>query len=718
MPQTFGQKHGNLIFTSAVVGLLLLMVLPLPTFLLDILLALNITLAMTVLVVSLYMKQPLEFDGFPALLLVSTLFRLTLNIASTRLILLQGHEGEQAAGQIISTFGRFVVGGSYVVGIVVFTILVIINFIVITKGSGRIAEVGARFTLDAMPGKQMAIDADLNAGLVTEDEARARRKKIEAEADFYGAMDGASKFVRGDAIAGILITVINIIGGFIIGMTQHGMPAADAAATYTILTVGDGLVSQIPALVISTAAGIIVSRASSNADLGTQLMEQLFSARRVLLLVASIVFGFGLLPGMPFFVFASIAAMLLWAARSAKPEEGAEGSPGAPRTPGQPGVLGDGGDDQPEMSEQERIESLLPIDLLELEVGYGLIPLVDRGQDGELLDRIQSIRRQFASQLGIVVPPIHIRDNLQLPPGGYSLLINGVEAAGGDLMADRFLAMNPGEVVDEIPGVETVEPAFGLPATWIAEDQRDKAEQLGYTVVDCATVMATHLSEVLKENASELVGRQELQELLDIFAKQAPKVVEDLVPAKLALGDVLRVVKNLLRESISVRDLRSILEGLSDHIHLTKNPDILTEFVRQRMAKYISSRTKAADGQVHVVTLDARLEEHMRGSIQQIDGDFHLTVDPSIAERLLNALEEKMNQQSMMGYMPVLLVAPELRRPVRNLVARFVPTLVVISHKEISAGTHVTADGEVGEGLVPTTVTSGPAVGSFQSTMA
>ncbi len=716
--ETFGARHGNMIFTGAVVGLLLLMVLPLPTFLLDILLALNITLAMTVLVVSLHMKQPLDFDAFPAMLLVSTLFRLTLNIASTRLILLQGHEGEQAAGQIISTFGRFVVGGSYVVGIIVFTILVIINFVVITKGSGRIAEVGARFTLDAMPGKQMAIDADLNAGLIDEDTARARRKKIESEADFYGSMDGASKFVRGDAIAGILITVINIIGGFVIGMTQHGLPAAEAAATYTILTVGDGLVSQIPALVISTAAGIIVSRASSDSDLGTQLISQLFSTRRVLLMVAAILLGFGLLPGMPLLVFMAIAGMMLLAARSTPVEVGeTRASDGAPGPAGLPGAIGDE-PGAPEMTEQERIESLLPIDLLELEVGYGLIPLVDRGQDGELLDRIQSIRRQFASQLGIVVPPVHIRDNLQLPPGGYSLLIKGVEAAGGDLMADRVLAMNPGEVVDEIPGVATVEPAFGLPATWIANDQRDKAEQLGYTVVDCATVMATHLSEVLKENAADLVGRQELQELLDIFAKQAPKVVEDLIPDKLQLGDVLRVVKNLLRESMSVRDLRTILESLSDHIHLTKNPDILTEFVRQRMAKYISSRTRGEDGQVHVITVDARLEEHLRGSIQQIDGDFHLTIDPSIAEQLLRQLEEQMNQQSMMGYMPVLLVAPELRRPVRNLIARFVPTLVVISHKEVAAGTQVTADAEVGAGLVPAAMPAGAAVGSFQSTMA
>ncbi|MCB9536337.1 MAG: flagellar biosynthesis protein FlhA [Myxococcales bacterium] len=697
---TFGQRNGSLIFTGAVVGLLLLMVLPIPTFLLDTLLALNITLGLTVLVVSLYMKRPLDFSGFPALLLVSTLFRLTLNIASTRLILLNGSEGPEAAGEIISTFGTFVVGGSYVVGIIVFVILVIINFVVITKGSGRIAEVGARFTLDAMPGKQMAIDADLNAGLISEDAARARRAEIEAEADFYGAMDGASKFVRGDAIAGILITVINIIGGFIIGIAQHGMPAAEAAATYTILTVGDGLVSQIPALVISTAAGIIVSRAAGSSDLGTELIGQLFAARKVLLMVSAIVFGFGLLPGMPFLIFLCISAMLFLAARAA-PAEGDErelltGPDGAPR-PAAAGADGEG----PAPTEAEKIESLLPIDLLELEVGYGLIPLVDRSQNGELLDRIQSIRRQFASQMGIIVPPIHIRDNLQLPPGGYSLLVKGVEIASGELLPDRYLAMNPGEVIGTVPGVETTEPAFGLPAIWITEEHRDRAEQLGYTVVDCATVVATHLSEMLKDSAHELVGRQELQELLDVFAKQAPKVVEDLIPGKLQLGDVLRVVKNLLREQLSVRDLRTILEGLADHVHLTKNPEILTEFVRQRLAKYISSRIRAEDGQVHVITVDGAFEEHLRGSIQQIDGDFHLTVSPQIAERFLQQLEQQMNQQSMMGFMPVLLAAPELRRPIRNLLERFVPQLVVVSHKEIATGVQVTSDGEAGRGLAP-----------------
>ncbi len=701
-------EYRSLIFTGAVVGLLLLMVLPIPTFLLDILLALNIALAMTVLVVSLYMKQPLEFSSFPAMLLVATLFRLTLNIASTRLILLKGGDGPEAAGSIIATFGNFVVGGNYVVGIIVFVILVIINFVVITKGSGRIAEVGARFTLDAMPGKQMAIDADLNAGLIDEAAARARREKIEQEADFYGAMDGASKFVRGDAIAGILITAINILGGFVIGMTQYGMPAADAAATYTILTVGDGLVSQIPALVISTAAGIIVSRAAGSSDLGSQLVEQLFSAKRVLYIVAAILIGFGLLPGMPLLVFWGIAGVMIMAGRSGDAEDEAEGEEGKTVTKVDPETgeettvhLSSDGQEQPagDNRETEKIESLLPIDLLELEVGYGLIPLVDRTQNGELLDRIQSIRRQFASQMGIIVPPIHIRDNLQLPPGGYSVLIKGVEIADGHLMPERFMAMNPGEVVDTVPGVETTEPAFGLPAIWIDEARKDEAEQLGYTVVDCATVVATHLSEVLKENAHELLGRQELQELIEVFAKRSPKMVEDLIPEKVKVDEILKVMKNLLKEQLSVRDMRTILEAIADHVSLTRNPEILTEFCRQRLARYITSRMKAEDGQVHVLTVDGALEEAFRGQIQQVDGDFHLGIAPQLAEQFLGQLEQRMNEMSMYGYLPVLLVAPELRRPVRNLVGRFMPQLMVVSHKEIAPGVQVDAAGVVGAGL-------------------
>lgn len=703
MMQRF-RENSSVIFASFVVGLLLIMVLPIPTFLLDILLALDIALALTVLVVSLYMKEPLEFSGFPALLLVATLFRLTLNIASTRLILLKGADGENAAGSIISTFGNFVVGGNYVVGIIVFIILVIINFVVITKGSGRIAEVGARFTLDAMPGKQMAIDADLNAGLITEDAARSRRAQIEAEADFYGSMDGASKFVRGDAIAGILVTAINIIAGFIIGMTQHDLPAAESAATYTILTVGDGLVSQIPALVISTAAGIIVSRASSKADLGSQLAQQLFSTKKVMYIVAAIMAGFGLLPGMPLFIFLTISALMIIAARAgdkivATGDAGDTGTQRAERSDSNVHLSStEDGDAEPQ-TESEKIESLLPLDLLELEVGYGLIPLVDREQNGELLDRIQSIRRQFASQMGIIVPPIHIRDNLQLPPGGYSLLIKGVEVADGMLMPDRFMAMNPGEVIGTVPGVETTEPAFGLPAIWIGEEHKEQADQLGYTVVDCSTVIATHLSEVLKENAHELVGRQEMQGLIDVFGRNSPRMVEDLIPEKLQLGDILKVVKNLLKEQLSVRDIRTILEALADHVHLTKNTEILTEFVRQRLSRYISSRLKAEDGKIHVVTVDGGLEEVFRNQLQQIDGDFHLGIAPQVAEAFLNQLEERMNEMSMMGLVPCLLVSPEIRRPVRNLTARFLPQLMVISHKEIAPGFEVSAEGEAGRGV-------------------
>jgi flagellar biosynthesis protein FlhA len=695
MGKSFISRYAGLLFPLCVVGLLLLMVVPVPIVLLDTLIAIDITIGLVILLVSLYLREPLDFSGFPAVLLISTLFRLSLNIASTRLILLGGNEGPTAAGHIIATFGNFVVGGNYVVGIVVFVILVIINFVVITKGSGRIAEVGARFTLDAMPGKQMAIDADLNAGLINEDIARKRRARIEREADFYGAMDGASKFVRGDAIAGILITAINIVGGFIIGIAQHGMPAGEAAATYTILTVGDGLVSQIPALLISTAAGIIVSRAAGANDLGSEIVAQLFDSRRVLYLVAGILVVLGLMPGMPFLVFTGVATVMFLAGRAAgaksDEKEGESGAAG-----GRPSLAPAGA----ETAEKDKIESLLPIDLLELEVGYGLIPLVDRNQNGELLDRIQSIRRQFASQVGLIVPPIHIRDNLQLPPGAYQVLIKGVEVAKGELMPERLLAMNPGEVIGTVPGIETTEPAFGLPALWITKDHKDRAEQLGYTVVDCGTVIATHLSEVLKDNAHDLLGRQELQNLLDLFAKQAPKVVEELIPEKMPLGDVLRVMKNLLREQISIRDLRTILEGLADHVHLTKNPEILTEFVRQRLSRPLSNKLKGPDGKIHVLTIDSALEDHLRGTIQQMDGDFHLAVDPKLAEGLLRGLEDAVNRQAAMGHQPVLLVPPELRRPVRNLVERFVPTLVVISHKEVSHGTEVTADGEVGTGLV------------------
>ncbi len=662
-------KYGNLIFTGAVVGLVILMVLPIPALLLDFFLALNITLALTILVVSLYLERPLEFTGFPALLLVATLFRLSLNIASTRLILL-----EAEAGEVIRTFGETVVGGNYVVGAIIFIILVIINFVVITKGSGRIAEVGARFTLDAMPGKQMSIDADLNAGLIDEAGARQRREEVQREADFYGSMDGASKFVRGDAIAGLLITAINIIGGFIIGMTQKGMAAGDSAATFTLLTVGDGLVSQIPALLISTASGIIVSRVAESTDLGSQLIQQLFSSPRVLRMVAGVLFFLGLM-GMPKLSFWGIALLLLFLAPRfvQREEEESSSSPGASEL-----EAGAGAPPTP-----EPMENLLHLDLLELDMGYGLLPLADRSQDGSLLDRIQLLRRQYASDMGLIIPPIQLRDNPELGPGSYRFLIRGVSIAEGDLMFDRELAIESEDQLEKIPGIPTREPAFGNLGVWIGRDQRERAEQLGYYVVDCATVMATHLTELLRRHAHELLGRQELQQLLEICALSSPKVVEELIPDKLNMGALLRVLHNLLKEQVSIRDMRSILEALADHIHLTQSPEILTEFVRQRMAPYLSSQMKSEDGQIRVFVLNPALEEHLRGQMQQMDESFHLSLAPAEAENLLRKIEEQAERCSMLGYLPILMVAPELRRALRNLIEPYMPQIMVSTHKEI-----------------------------------
>ena len=700
-----GENRGNLIFISGVVGLILLMVLPIPTIFLDTLLALNLSIALTVLIVALYMQRPLDFSAFPALLLMTTLFRLTLNIASTRLILLEGGNGPEAAGKIINTFGNFVVGGNYVVGIIVFIILVIINFVVITKGSGRIAEVGARFTLDAMPGKQMSIDADLNAGLISEDQARKRRSEVESEADFYGAMDGASKFVRGDAIAGILITVINIIGGFIIGMTQFGMTAGESGATYTILTVGDGLVSQIPALLISTAAGIIVSRASDGEQLGAQLGSQLFSSPEVLKLVAVIMLIFGLLPGMPLLVFGALAAGFFFFSRVNNSEEklqmatalggGAAGSlelnPGSSA-----GAAGDS--HQPGGDREEAIEEILPLKVLILEIGYGLIPQVDEDQGGDLLNRIQKIRRNFAEEIGIIIPPVHVRDNALLPAGGYSLLLNGVELIHGEVIPNKHLAIDSGEVIDKIDGVDGIDPAFGLPAVWVGEDQIASAEDLGYTVADSPTVIITHLSKHLKENASELVGTEEMQKLIDIFKKSNPKVVSSLIPDKMQLNEVLKVCKNLLKEQLSVRDLRTIFGALLEHVHLTQNTEILTEFVRQDMARYISSLAKSTDDKIHVITLDGSLAERFRGQMKQIEGDFHLALPPDLGQAFLERLEDNVKQLLLMGFEPVLLVTPELRRPIRNLTQNLSGELMVLSHKEVISGIDVSVDGQISIG--------------------
>lgn len=678
--------QGDIIVAVAVVGVIMMMIMPVPPIIMDFLLAFSITISLVILLSTMYIKKPLELSVFPTVLLILTLYRLALNIATTRLILINGHQGPEAAGKVIMSFGQFVVSGNYVVGIIVFLILVIINFIVITKGAGRIAEVAARFVLDSMPGKQMSIDADLNAGIMTQAEAKAKRREVEQEADFYGAMDGSSKFVRGDAIAGLLITAINIVAGFIIGVAQMDMPVAEAAATYTILTVGDGLVSQIPALITSTAAGILVTRTATDQNMGTDLFSQIFNNWRVLGMVGVFLLIFSMVPGMPTLTFLALAAGLFTIAFFLRKSKAGLVSEAAAVAKGERDF---------EPSESERLENMLPIDLLDLEVGYGLIGLVDARQGGELLDRITGLRRQFVTSMGIIIPPIHIRDNLQMEPTGYNILLKGTEIASGDIQSDKLLAMNPGDVEEQIEGLDTMEPAFGLSAKWIEPELKDRAEALGYTVVDGSTVLATHLSEVLRAQASELIGRMELQELLDIFGKANPKLVEELIPGMLTLGEVLKVAKNLLREQISIRDLRTILETLSDHAAQTRNAEVLTEIVRQRLSKSITGRYKTHDNQLYAIMLDQNLEEVFRASQRILDDEIQVAIDPEQAKRFLTNLEKKMEENSIQPAPPVLLVSPEIRKGIYNLISRFLPDLAVISHREIDQTVNIQLVGTV-----------------------
>jgi len=666
----------NIIAAAGVVGILLLMILPLPAPALDLFLALNITISLLVFLLSLYILRPLDFPVFPSLLLITTLFRLSLNIASTRLILLHGHEGVDAAGKIIMGFGHFVVGGNFVVGAIVFFILVIINFVVITKGAGRIAEVAARFTLDAMPGKQMAIDADLNAGLIDEAEARRRREEISKEAEFYGAMDGASKFVRGEAIAGLIIMAINVIGGFIIGVLQQGMEVASAAQSYTLLTIGDGLVSQIPALIISTAAGILVSRAASTASMGKEFIKQFSSHPQALAVTSVIVFLFSFIPGLPTVPFVVLSSGIAFLAYCAFREEkrvkeelsGKEAEEEAHA--------------EEEAGEPEDVERLLQLDILELEVGYGLIPLVDEEQGGDLLDRIKSIRRQFAQEMGIIVPPLHVRDNLQLQPGQYRFLIKGIDVAKGNLMIGHLLAMNPGDVRKEIEGIPTTEPAFGLPALWITPEQKEEAQLAGYTVVDLSTVIATHLAEVIKKNAADLLGRQEVQRLLDTLSKQSPKAVEEVTNV-LSLGVIQKVLQNLVRENISIRDLLTITEALADYGEMTKDPEILTEYVRQRLGRAIIKPFVDENETLRVLTVDSQIEETIRNSLQQTEHGVFLTLDPASAQRIISAAQRAVEEAEGKGLVPVILTNPTVRRHLRRLLERFMPDVNVVSHSEI-----------------------------------
>ena len=667
------QRPQECLVGLGVVAVLAVMVMPIPPFLLDLFLSFSITFALIILLVSVFMQGPLDFSVFPSLLLIITLIRLSLNVASTRIILLHGSEGTGAAGQVIESFGSFVVGGNFVVGTVIFIILVMINFIVITKGSVRTSEVAARFTLDAIPGKQMSIDADLNAGLINEKEARNRRQTLEQEADFYGSMDGAIRFVRGDAIAGILITVVNILGGFGIGVFQQDMEIGEAAQVYTLLTIGDGLVSQLPALVVSTAAGLVVTRAATDKNLPNQLISQLLNQPYAFLIASAILFFFGIIPGLPhfpFFLMSIIAGTIGFnkfkdtskkaLIDSRKKEEDAK----AP-TP-------------------ERVESILPLDIMELEVGYELIPLVDADSNGELLDRIKSVRRQFALEMGFIVPPLHIRDNLQLKSSEYGILIKGVEVSRGSIMTGRLLAMNPGTIEKEIDGIQTTEPTFGLPAVWITTSDKQKAQMAGYTVVDPSTVITTHIKETIKRHASELLGRQETQALIDKFKESNPKVIEELIPDVLSLGKVQKVLQNLLKEQISIRDLRTILEQLADYGPSSKDTDILTEYVRQAMARPITKQFQSADGSLSVVTLDRGVEELIQSSIQRTEVASFLALEPTVAEKLLVKLQEAVEAISpQIETSPVLLASPGIRHHLRKFVERFIPDLAVLSHSEI-----------------------------------
>jgi len=664
-------KNSDIVLAAGVVGILVCMIIPLPPVILDVLLSLNIAFALVLVLVATYILKPLELSALPSIILLATLFRLSLNIASTRIILLHGNEGTTAAGKVIHAFGGFVVGGNYVVGAIVFLILVIINFVVITKGAGRIAEVAARFTLDAMPGKQMSIDADLNTGLISDEEARERRTTISQEADFYGAMDGASKFVRGDAIAGVIITLINILGGLAIGVFQNGMTFSRAAQNYTLMTVGDGLVSQIPALVLSTAAGIVVSRAGSESALGSEISSQILLRPRAIFIAATVLLGFGMVPGLPALPFillsaiASILAYIVFQAKKASIEEEAKENLKAKDKP------------------PERLSPLSPLDILSLEVGYGLIPLVDMEQDGRLLDRIKATRRQVAQEIGLILPPIHIQDNMQLKPGEYSLLLKGNEVARGDLMLNHYLAMNPGTVQESIDGTPTTEPTFGLPAFWIREEVREAAITKGYTVVDLSTVLTTHLSDVINRHGHELLGRQEVQQLLENLKDSHPTVVEELVPNLLSLGAVVKVLQNLLREQIPIRDLLTILETLADWAPLTKDMDTLTEYVRQSLARTITKRYQTPDGDIPTITLDRTVEDAICTSLQHTEKGSHLTIEPSVAQKIIHTLGHQVENVAALNYQPIVVCSSRIRSHFKKFVDRFIPNLVVLSYDEI-----------------------------------
>ena len=678
-------KNSDLALAVGLVGILAVMVMPLPGFMLDIMLTLGIGIAVMLLLTAVYAKKALDFSIFPSLLLLTTLFRLALNVATTRKILLTGaEEGTSAAGEVIHAFGEFVVGGNYAVGIVVFLILVIINFIVITKGAGRVAEVAARFTLDAMPGKQMAIDADMNAGLINEAEARRRRAEIAQEADFYGAMDGAWKFVRGDAIAGILIVFVNIVGGIIIGTLQKGMDIGHAAEVFTLLTVGDGLVSQIPALIISTAAGIIVTRTASGTNYSQEFSRQLFMNPKALFASAGVMGFMGVIPGLPILPFWALAGGLYGIGRRVTRQDKEKIAAEAAKEAQEKAKPG-----------QEKLENLLQVDTLELEVGYGLINIVDADQNGDLLERITNIRKQFALDYGIIVPPLRIRDNLELKPGDYQLLLKGVQIGQGTLMVGHLLAMDPGNVSDPVAGIPTKEPAFGLDALWITARQKDDATFAGYTVVDLSTVIATHLTELVRAHAQELIGRQELQQLLDALKATAPKVIEDVIPNLLPVGAVLKVLKNLLREGVSIRDLKTILEALAEAAPTQKDPQLLTEHVRTALARSLTKKLVGPGGELGLITLDRHIEESIAAGILQTDQGQQLSLEPDFVRKLIAELNQWVVEALQTSSTAVILCSPMIRHHLKTLVDRFIPGVIVLSHNEITPNVNVKSLGTV-----------------------
>ena len=690
VPTTSLVKHPDILMSVGVVGILMVMLVPLPRFFLDLLLSFNITLSIVILLVGMQVRRPLEFSVFPSILLMVTLLRLALNIASTRLILLHGNEGAAAAGEVIRAFGTFVVGGNYTVGLVVFTILVIINFVVITKGAGRVAEVAARFTLDAMPGKQMAIDADLNAGLINDKEARQRRKEIAQEADFYGAMDGSSKFVRGDAVAAVVITLVNILGGLTIGVLQQGMTLAAAAQTYTLLTVGEGLVAQVPALIVSTAAGIVITRAASEVNLGFEITRQVLISPKAIGTASGILLAMGLVPGLPHLAFLALGSLTGWMAYQINEQQKAiESAP--PQA-------------SPQVKAEEAGTQVVPLDLMEVQVGYGLINLVDGGQGGALLDRIKGLRRQFAEQMGFVLPPIHIRDNLQLRPNEYAALLKGVELAKSEVMPAHVLAIDPGTAQrGVIHGLPTKEPAFGLPAMWVPEQQREEAQMAGYTVVDPGSAIATHLSELIKRHAHELLGRQEVQGLLDQLGKNHPKLVEEVIPNLIPLGTLVRVLSHLLREGVPIRDLRTILETVADHAATTKDPDILTEVARQALGRTITKQYLAPDGSLPIIGLDPRLDRTLADQANSAGQGNQWVPDPLVAQKLLQALKQAAERMVGRGHQPVILCSPSLRRHLRKLTDRILHSVPILGLNEVDSVVRLQAmetvrlDLEVGE---------------------